>query len=376
MTVSFLTPLAALSALAVLIPIVALWLNERRGGRVCRTLGLEPPARASRLPALAAAVLAFGLLGAAAAQPVVRTTDSVPVRTDAEVFVLFDITRSMLASSSPSEPDRFERAVEFSLGLRAAFPDVQVGAGSITNRLLPNLFPTSDEEAFNAVVERVIGVDRPPPALDLFRRSTSFEALEGLATDNLFAASSIRRLAVLLSDGETQLFAPASLARKLEARGVELIVVRFWSEGERIWLADGQLDPVYRTIPQAQEWVRDLGALTIGRRVFDEDELAAVIDTARAYLGNGPTSKATTNSRGAPIALYLVLAAALPLSYLLARGRGEGLGWPALLHTVWSLPWRGSSRTAGHLSRRAQARSRPSSFARQSSTGGSNRADG
>ena len=51
-------------------------------------------------------LLRAALLGVAASQPVLRTTHSIPVRSDAEVLFVIDGSRSMLASSAPGARTR------------------------------------------------------------------------------------------------------------------------------------------------------------------------------------------------------------------------------------------------------------------------------
>lgn len=111
MSVSFLSPYAALAGLAALVPLGAVLIRERRAGRVRATLGAAGPPARTHAPAAVALAVGFGLLGAAAAQPVVRTERTVDARTDAEAFAVFDISRSMLASASPGAPRRLERAI-------------------------------------------------------------------------------------------------------------------------------------------------------------------------------------------------------------------------------------------------------------------------
>ena len=41
--------------------------------------------------------------------------------------------------------------------------DVPAGVGTLTDRALPNLLPIADAAAFDATVERAIGIERPPP---------------------------------------------------------------------------------------------------------------------------------------------------------------------------------------------------------------------
>ena len=72
MHVVFLTPLGGLAAFALLLPIGAVLLRERRDGRLRRALRLSPPARRV-VPALAGAAV-VACLAAAAAQPAISAT--------------------------------------------------------------------------------------------------------------------------------------------------------------------------------------------------------------------------------------------------------------------------------------------------------------
>jgi hypothetical protein len=335
--VVFLTPRGALIGLVVAIPLAATWMRERRAAKARQLLALAPPARRSHLPPSVALVVAFGLLATAAAQPTVRSVRESPVRTDAEVYVTFDTTGSMAASGGRGSATRLERAVDFAMQLRASLPEVKVGVASITNRPLPHLFPTADADAF-AGTAHALGVNRPPPGVDVFVYTTSLASLERFAFENFFAPDSVKRLVVLLSDGESGAFAPRILTRTLAEGSVELVVVRFWDETERIWLEDGRIDPEYAPAPAAHAPLVDLASLTTGGRIYEETELGAVASAVRGYVGAGPVTPRTTTGPATPLALYLVLAAALPLALLLARGlapRPAGGLWTAL-HTVCS----------------------------------------
>src|SRR4029077_1192606 len=97
---------------------------------------------------LGALVLAITLLGLAAAQPVVASPHRSTVRRDADVFVVLDTSRSMLASRAPATPTRFDRARAIARGLDKALPAAAVGIASMTDRVLPHLFPTVNRADF------------------------------------------------------------------------------------------------------------------------------------------------------------------------------------------------------------------------------------
>jgi hypothetical protein len=160
---TFLSPLGALVALAVVLPLAAYALLEVRSRRVSGRIGLTPPALSSRLGVPVAIVLVAAFLGIAAAQPVISGTRSHSGRSDAQVYVLFDVSRSMLARSGASAPDRLQRAKKLALKLRQAVPDVPFGITSLTDRVLPHLFPTLDPNVFQSTLKDAIGIERPPP---------------------------------------------------------------------------------------------------------------------------------------------------------------------------------------------------------------------
>ena len=54
-----------------------------------------------------------------------------------------------------------------------------MGVASLTDRVLPHLFPTLGANAFAAVVDSGIGIERPPPDRRA-RRATAFLALGDL----------------------------------------------------------------------------------------------------------------------------------------------------------------------------------------------------
>ena len=87
-------------------------------------------------------------------------------------------------SSSPSGTRRRSRA---------AIPDVPVGIASVTDRVLPHLFPSTSENAFTAVLDRAMGVERPPPDWSGRGRVTSLAALSAIATNNFYSAAARKR---------------------------------------------------------------------------------------------------------------------------------------------------------------------------------------
>jgi hypothetical protein len=317
MSIGFLTPAAALIAAGVLLPLTALVAVSRRATRLRRALGVpQPPRRRLGVPLLGT-FAAAALLGLAAAQPVLERTTPKRVRLDAEAYLVLDISRSMLARESGS-PTRFARAKAAAAQIRAELPGIPVGIASLTDRLLPHVFPTTDEDVFAAALHRSIGILRPPQRARFYSLGTSLDSLNALATRGYFSPAATQRLVVVLSDGESQPV-NADRIRRLFARQppIRTVFVQFWDEDERVY-TNGVAEPQYRPDPAAPAVLRSV-ALAMGAEAYGEDETGEAADRSRELLGSGPTR--TEGRRRNPVALapFLTLAAFLPLSLVLVR---------------------------------------------------------
>lgn len=317
MDVRFLTPLGAAFALIALVPLAVLVLRERRARRLRIALDLAQPALRSHLPLAFALAGVAGLIALAATQPVVETTRTVRERTDAEVFVVLDISRSMLASAEPGAPTRFERAQAAAEGLRQRLPEVPIGLLSMTDRILPHLFPTIDDTAFASTLEKAIGIERPPPALFFSTRATSLNALEGIPTRDYFSPTARKRLLVVFTDGESQPV-DANLRGAYSKRPpIETLLVHLWKADERIY-ETGVAEHGYRPDRASANVLANV-ASSVGGRVFIETQLDAVEEAATAALGSGPTRERVIEGERRALMPYGTLAALLPLSFLLFR---------------------------------------------------------
>jgi type II secretory pathway pseudopilin PulG len=317
--VTFLTPLAGLAGVAALAPLAVLAARERRAARLRRALGLDHPAWGARLGRALAVVAVVGLLAAAAAQPVVRTGRATGLRRDAQTFFVVDVSRSMEAARGAHGRTRFARAITVAERLRAQLPDVPAGIVTLTDRLLPNLFPTGDADGFARVAERSLAIDQPPPA-HVRKRSTDFGALTQLVEGNYFGAHARRRLVVLLTDGESAAFDVGATARSLREARIGLIVVRFWHANERIYAGSRAVETGYRPDPAATARADELGPAVSGSAPFSEGDLGGAGAAARKLLGHGLTGPGPSALEDRPLSAYLAAAAGLPLAFLLFGG--------------------------------------------------------
>jgi hypothetical protein len=325
MTIDFLTPLGGLIALAVLVPIAAFLAISRRAARLRRDLGLpESPLPFRLVPAVAVLAVA-GLLGLAATQPLLERPATRRVRSDAEVLMVVDISRSMLAQRSLAGPARLERARVTAARLRASLPDVPVGIASLTNRVLPHLFPSPNEAVFRATLERAIDIERPPPGSSFIavdqpslRNATNLASLAAVASQRFYSRTARHRLLVVLTDGESSRVSASALGRRLRGAAIETVFIHFWAPDERVF-SNGRPEPEYRSNPAARSILDRLAVATQGS-VFDEDDLGAAGQRAREVVGDGPV-RVETDERRRTLALapYLAAAALVPLALLLWR---------------------------------------------------------
>jgi hypothetical protein len=313
--ITFLTPAAGLVAFAVILPLIAFVRTERRSARVRSLLRLPAPGGLPRLTVVALAAVAL-LVGTGAAQPVVEEWDERPERVDAQVFFALDTSRSMLASAGAGRPTRFDRAAAAARQMREAFGDVPVGIASITDRVLPHLFPSTNRASFDAVLRHSIGVDKPESDLANNRLATDFGATKTIANGNFFRGAQ-RRVLVIFTDAETKRYDEGQLTGAFADSRIATIMLRFGSEDERVYGPDGVEDEYVPDSNSASLAAR-YAAVTKGQ-AFDESKLPAAIEAARSKLGSGTSVTQVKTADVHPLGPYVLLGALLPLSFLLVR---------------------------------------------------------
>jgi hypothetical protein len=348
---TFLTPLGALVALAVLLPLGAAVHGRTRATAVARRLGLDPPRRWSLGVRTAAAAAAIALLGLAAAQPALTDQALVRERTDVAVLFVLDTSRSMAASLTPTSPTRLARAITAAVLLRAMIPEVPAGVATFTDRVLPDLLPVADVGGFGAVVRQAVTIENPPPSTKAVR-STNYAALDDIATGNYFEPSVRRRVIVLLTDGESDPFDPGTLANQLGVNhGYRFIAVRFWNQSEEVFDADGRPEPAYHPDPSGRVLLSNLAAALDGRS-FEESETQAAASYLRDIVESGLTGRARRVVSRRTLAPYV---AGLALALLLIITLPPGL----LRLTFRRSPAMRGRRTVGAGERAEEHRGRP-----------------
>lgn len=313
-TLSFLTPAAALVAVAGLVPLAVFLVRERHARRVRATLALREPSTGPSRRLLASLLAVPALLGLAAAQPVLDRSASREERTDAEILFVLDTSRSMLAAAGPGSPTRFDRARDAALEIRARFPHVRAGIASVTDRTLPHLFPTIDGLPFRSTLARSIGIEYPPPS-SYATVATDLGALAAVGRQRFFAPSASKRLLVVLTDGETQAVEPV-LGTVLRRHRIRTAFVHVRQPGESIFLTSAA-EHAYRSDPASPQKLAQL-AEAVGGAVFAENDVRSAIAYARTELGQGATRPRRQRDLLA-LMPWATLAAAFPLALVLRR---------------------------------------------------------
>lgn len=313
---SFLTPVGLLLGLLAAVPLAVFVGRRRRVEQVRTALGLKGEAGRSWL-ALAVCLAAVPVLvGVAAAQPVITSARTVPQRSDVEVFVVVDTSRSMLASAGPEEATRFERAQEDAIALQDQLREVPLGLASFTDRVLPHLFPTVDQRVFRETTREALGIERPPPSTSFGTNVTSLDALGVVPTLAFFAPKARKRALVVYTDGESQPVSTLGTDFSQEPR-IDVTFVRMGEATERIW-EGGVEEAGYTPDPNASETLAAAAAAVEGR-VLEEGDVAGAAAAVRSSLGEGPTVPRRIEGNRQALMPYVALLTIIPLGFVLYR---------------------------------------------------------
>jgi hypothetical protein len=316
----FLTPRAALVGLAFVVPLLTLARREKPHSRVRSILGLHRPGLTGVLVRPFGIVALAALVAATAAQPAVRDTDSTQVRSDAELFLTFDVSRSMLATGAPGGRPRMERARTLGSVVHSALPEVPTGVATLTNRMMPLLFPTGDARGVAAVIDHSLRIMQPPPERLTAARASSLAALSLAADRSYFNPSARKRVLVVFSDLDSDFFSLDGTLRLLRQHRIEPFLVRVAVPGERIF------DSAGRPNAYVSESTVTVGALRRAKwHAFEEGETGRLVSEIRAYLGDGPVGASGVVESQRNLAPLFALAALLVTAALVLPGLRAGL---------------------------------------------------
>ncbi|HEY7380687.1 MAG TPA: hypothetical protein VH572_05715 [Gaiella sp.] len=319
-TLVFLTPWAGLVGLAFVLPLAALVAREIRSGRIRRALGLAPPGRARLLLRPLGIALVALLVSATAAQPALRDMSGDRMRTDAEIYLTFDVSRSMLASSTPAGKRRLDRALDLGRQLHASLRDVPTGVATLTTRMMPLLFPIRDERGVSTVLDHSVTIMQPPPTPISAPRASQLGAINLAAHRTYFSRTARKRALVVFGDLDTDFFGATGTLALLRRNRIEPFLVRVAVPGEQVFDASGR--------PEAYRSVSTLAVNSlrrVGWHAYEERQIDRVISDVTGYLAEGPTRPSGVVEAQRALAPFLSVAVFVMVLTLVAPSLGAGL---------------------------------------------------
>jgi hypothetical protein len=230
----------------------------------------------------------------------------------------------MSASGAATPPTRLQQARAAAAEFARVLPsDLPLGAGALPQSPLPLTAPNGDRQLFVAAIDNLTAPGTLPEHLYGGVTATNFDNLSTLASTRFFLAKTKRRIVVVLSDAEGPSFDAAATATALKHAHIRLVIVRFGSPHDRIWLHRPRQRPVID--PKFESDLSDLGEVRLlagetGGGFYRAGQLSAAIAKVDRLAGHGPDRPAEPLAFYADsLAPYAVLAA-LPLLAWLAGG--------------------------------------------------------
>jgi hypothetical protein len=188
----------------------------------------------------------------------------------------------------------------------------------MTDRVLPNLMPTTNIAVTLRTVDQSVWIDQPPPSLRYRGRASTLEALLPLSSDNLFPPGVKHRILVIFTDGEEQALPPfSSLASFAQQISIPPLFVHVWAPSERIYV-HGRVDPNYVPDPSSGRVLTQFARLTRGR-AFRDGDLKGLLGAIRAEAGSKPATTVFLGYARVALAPWFLLAGVLPLGFLFYR---------------------------------------------------------
>jgi hypothetical protein len=291
---------------------------EHRTRRLRSLFSLAEPRRRDLVTAAVALTLLPSLVAVAAAQPVVIRKEALTQRVDTQVYLVFDTSLSMSARSGTDSPTRLDRSKSEAEELIPRLGAIPVGIATLTDRILPNLLPTTNVGLVARTIQQSVRINEPPPSRRYQGRASTLQALIPVGSDGLFSPGIKHPILVIFTDGEERR-PPAGIGYTWAAEQVTVppLFVHVWAPTEGIY-AHGRLDPYYRPDPTSGHVLTEFAAMTHGK-VVNEGDVSGLLDAIRGEAGSNPAQTMTLGYARVPLAPWFLLAGVVPLGFLLYR---------------------------------------------------------
>jgi hypothetical protein len=290
---------------------------RRRTHRLGRLFSLATPGRRELVTAAVALALLPALVAVAAAQPVVIHSKAFTERLDAQVFIVFDTSLSMSARTGPDAPTRLTRAKQEAKTLIPQLGDLPVGIATMTDRVLPDLMPTTTAALALRTVNQSVRIDEPPPSQRYHGRASTLESLVPIAGDKLFPPGVKHPILVIFTDGEMKAPPPFEGLSFAQQVTIPPLFVHVWAPTDHIY-NHGQVDPAYQPDPTSAPALARFAKLTHGR-VFREGDVGGLLKEIHAEAGSRPATTKLLGFTRVPLGPWFLLAGVVPLGFLFWR---------------------------------------------------------
>jgi hypothetical protein len=201
--------------------------------------------------------------------------------------------------------------------LAGGLTEIPVGVASLTDGLLPHLFPTTDRRVLAATLEKTLSVESPGPSRFYSGRATTFDALTAATNLNYFPQAAKKRVLVVLSDGETRpLDEDLASAFRREPR-VRTVFVHVWHPDERIYLT-GVAEFGYSADPRSETSLARVASM-VDARVVAENDSAGLLRAVEELVRSGPTVGRRHEGNRLALMPWITLVASIPLAFVLSR---------------------------------------------------------
>jgi hypothetical protein len=290
---------------------------QRRTRRLGRLFSLARPGKREVATAAIALAILPALVAVAAAQPVVIHSKAFDERLDAQVFIVFDTSLSMSARTGLDAPTRLTLAKQEARTLIPKLGDIPVGIATMTDRVLPNLMPTTTTALALRTVTQSVRIDQPPPSLRYHGRASTLEALPAIVTDRLFPPGVRHPILVIFTDGEMRAPAPFTGYSFAQQVTIPPLFIHVWQPTDHIY-NHGRIDPAYQPDPTSAQTLAHFASLTHGH-VFREGDVGGLLGTIHAEAGSKPETTKLLGFSRVPLGPWFLLAGVVPLGYLFWR---------------------------------------------------------
>lgn len=215
------------------------------------------------------------LLGLLEPRIVTSERTSVPYR-DARILFLLDVSKSMVARSTPDSPSRFDRAKAIIQGSAGELDRSEVSLYTFTQAAIPRVPFTSDYQYLFDSLERAVKILAfPKPGSNI--TNALIVSINALTKEPREV-----KILVLLTDGEHRVpGTDTSFLSSFKTDGIVLIIVGIGEEDERIPIfEEGKFTGRYETMKDGREYVsslnerllRDIAVLADGRYFHERDQ--------------------------------------------------------------------------------------------------------